>query len=87
MPVVQLHAPKVNLYGDELRGNYDLQFFLPKEEQKVAFAKGRVWLETHLWENIQWIECESILRDLSVGVCEGVKKRVLALHAANTPVQ
>lgn len=82
--MIQLHSPKVNLYGDELRGQYELQFFRPKEEQNVTFAKGEDWLETHLWENIQWIECESILKNLTVGVCEGVKKRVFALHAANT---
>jgi hypothetical protein len=71
------------MQADELKGQFDIQFFHPKEEQNVAFAKGEAWLETRLWENLQWIECESVLRNLTTNACEGIKKRVLSLRKLN----
>jgi hypothetical protein len=75
-----MHAPKINLYGEELRGQFDIQFFQPEEKQNAAYAMGAVWLETRLWENLQWIECESIMRDLGATACEGITRRVLSLR-------
>lgn len=76
----QMHAPKINLYGAELRGLFDLQFFQPEKEQNVSYAMGAVWLETRLWENLQWIECESMMRDLGASACEGITRRVVELR-------
>ena len=49
-----------------------------------CLQNGALWLETNLWENLQWLECESILKDLTTSVCEGVKNRVISLIGTNT---
>jgi hypothetical protein len=67
----------------ELSGQFDIQFFRPEKEQNVAFAKGEAWLETRLWENLQWMECESVLRNITTNACEGIKERVLLLRNLN----
>jgi hypothetical protein len=78
-----MHSPKINMQAEELAGQYDVQFFKPDQSQNANFAMGEEWLETRLWENIQWIECESILRESSTDACQGVKARVesMAKHA------
>jgi hypothetical protein len=78
-----MHSPKINMQAEELAGQYDVQFFKPDQSQNANFAMGEEWLETRLWENIQWIECESILREPSTDACQGVKARVesMAKHA------
>jgi hypothetical protein len=71
-----MHSPKINMQAEELAGQYDVQFFKPDQSQNANFALGEEWLEARLWENIQWIECESILRKPSTDACQGVKARV-----------
>jgi hypothetical protein len=81
-----MHSPKINMQAEELAGQYDVQFFKPDKSQNAHFAIGEDWLEARLWENIQWIECESILRELSTDACQGVKARVESMRKPTGPV-
>jgi len=67
------------MQSGELQGQFDILFFQPDKDQKAIFAKGDHWLETQLYENLKWIECDSILRDLTTNVCDGMKLRLAVM--------
>jgi hypothetical protein len=67
------------MQAEELAGQFDIHFFRPDKEQNVHFRKGEQWLETRLWENLKWVECQSILRNYTSNACEGVTKRVTSM--------
>ena len=76
----QFHAPKINLQAEELAGQFDIQFFHPDPDQNIHFRKGEQWLETQLWKNLKWVECQSILRNYASYTCDGVTKRVASME-------
>jgi hypothetical protein len=67
------------MQNDELAGQFDLVFFHPDKDQNILFAKGEDWLETRFWENLRWIECESIIRDLTTSACDGITMRLFSM--------
>lgn len=71
-----MHSPKINFQAAELEGQFDLLFFHPDASKNINFKHGETWLETKLWEHLQWIECESVLKMPQTTACEGVKTRL-----------
>jgi len=73
-----MHAPKVDM-NNELYGDWDLVFFHPQPDQNVKFRKGEQWLERKMWENLRWVECDSIMRNETSAACHEVSLRVLGM--------
>lgn len=72
-----MHAPKISMNFDDVKGQFDLLFFTPDDDQDVVFTFGAEALESALWENLAWVECESVLKDDKSDVtCNGVRDRV-----------
>jgi hypothetical protein len=72
------------MQNEELQGQFNLLFFHPNADQRVTFAQGDDWLETRLWESLQWIECESILRNFTTNACEGISRRLAVMGQSAT---